>query len=86
MKYIEKIEKHSRGYYGGALGYFLLNGELNTTIIIRTAHIKNNKLSFLAGATLLHESEPADELNEIKYKSRAFLETVKNITGNYARV
>lgn len=86
MKYIEEIEKHSRGYYGGAIGYFLFNSEVNTAITIRSAHIKDNKIKFLSGATLLYESDKERELNEVKIKSAAFLEAIKNFTKKHETV
>jgi anthranilate/para-aminobenzoate synthase component I len=77
MEYIEQIEQHSRGYYGGSIGWLLLNGEVNTAITIRTAHVKDGILSFSAGATLLYESNPESELKETKIKSGAFLAAVE---------
>lgn len=72
---IEKHEKERRGYYGGTAGYLTFSGEMNTAIIIRTAHIHGKTLSFAAGATLLHASVPEKEYAETQAKSQAFLET-----------
>ena len=86
MSYIEQIERHPRGYYGGTIGYFLFNGDVNTAITIRTAHVKNDQLSFLAGATILYESIPENELKETLIKSGAFLAAIKNYTKDYEKV
>lgn len=75
MAAIEKHEKERRGYYGGTAGYLTFSGEMNTAIIIRTAHIRGTTLSFAAGATLLHASIPEKEYAETQAKSQAFLET-----------
>lgn len=72
MDYIEQIEQHTRGYYGGCIGWLLFNGEVNTAITIRTAHAREGLLSFCAGATLLYESNPDSELRETKIKAGAF--------------
>jgi len=72
MHYIEQLEQHHRGYYGGAVGYLHFNNELNTGIIIRSAHIKDGELSYLAGATLLVESDPEAELLETVAKTDGF--------------
>jgi anthranilate synthase len=48
---------------------------MDTGIIIRTAHIKQGKLSYRAGATLLYDSDPKAEIEETENKSRAFLDT-----------
>jgi len=74
MRYIEQIEQHSRGYYGGCIGWLLLDGDVNTAITIRTAHIRDGLLQFCAGATLLYESEPENELRETRIKAGAFMQ------------
>jgi len=74
---IEKHEKARRGYYGGSIGYLTLSGEMDTGIIIRTAHIKNDRISLRVGATLLFDSEPIDEVKEVENKARALLEILQ---------
>lgn len=78
MQYIEEIEQHTRGYYGGSIGWLLLNGDVNTAITIRTAHARDGLLSFSAGATLLYESVPENELRETRIKSGAFMAAVES--------
>lgn len=73
MQYIEQIERHTRGYYGGSIGWLLFNGDVNTAITIRTAHIRDGLLTFSAGATLLYESVPENELRETRIKAGAFM-------------
>jgi anthranilate synthase component 1 len=80
MNYIEQIEQHTRGYYGGSIGWLLLNGDVNTAITIRTAHIKDGMLDFSAGATLLYESIPENELRETKIKAGAFMAAVADFS------
>jgi anthranilate/para-aminobenzoate synthase component I len=79
MQYIEQIETHTRGYYGGCIGWLLLNGEVNTAITIRTAHVRDGQLQFCAGATLLYESEPENELRETRIKAGAFMAAVASL-------
>jgi anthranilate/para-aminobenzoate synthase component I len=81
MRYIEEIEQHARGYYGGSIGWLLFNGDVNTAITIRTAHVHDGLLSFCAGATLLYESVPENELRETRIKSGAFMEAVGTFEG-----
>ncbi|MDA1060846.1 MAG: anthranilate synthase component I family protein [bacterium] len=76
MTEIEKNEGSRRGYYGGAVGYLSFSGEMDTGIIIRTAHIKNGQLSFRVGATLLYDSDPESEYKETLAKAEAFLTTI----------
>ncbi len=81
MNEIEAVETHTRGYYGGCIGYFLFNGELNTGITIRTAHVKNSLLTYCSGATLLYESDPEKELIETNFKAAAFLKNLEKFKG-----
>lgn len=74
---IEKNEKSRRGYYGGAVGYLSFSGEMDTGIIIRTAHIKGGRLSFRVGATLLYDSDAEAEYEETMNKAGAFLTILK---------
>jgi len=74
---IEKNEKSRRGYYGGAVGYLTFAGDMDTGIIIRTAHVKDGKLSFRVGATLLYDSIPENEYKETMNKAEAFLTTIR---------
>ncbi len=78
MNVIEKYEKERRGYYGGTVGYLTFSGDMDTGIIIRTAHIRNNKLRFQVGATLLYDSMPEKEYQETLNKASAFLNTFTN--------
>jgi len=82
MEYIEQIELHTRGYYGGCIGWLLFDGDVNTAITIRTAHARDGLLSFCAGATLLYESVPESELKETKIKAGAFMAAVQKMTSD----
>jgi anthranilate synthase component 1 len=76
MKHIERIETLPRGYYGGAVGYMLVNGNVNTAITIRTAHLVKDVITYQAGATLLYESNAEDELQETVNKMSGFLQVI----------
>ncbi len=64
LRLIEKYEKTSRGYYGGAIGFMDFEGNFNHAIMIRTFLSKNHELYFQAGAGLVHRSNEEDELQE----------------------
>jgi anthranilate/para-aminobenzoate synthase component I len=68
------MEPFARGYYGGTAGYFAFSGEVDTGIIIRTAHIRGNALTYYSGATLLIDCDPAFELRETQIKAQAFMD------------
>lgn len=82
MKLIEKYEKTSRGYYGGAIGFMDFKGNFNHAIMIRTFLSKNHKLHYQAGAGIVAASSPEDELQETYNKLGALtkaLEIAENI-------
>lgn len=81
MEWIEERESKPRGYYGGAVGYITTGGDVNTAITIRSAHIRNSKMTYRAGATLLALSDPISELRETQYKAASFLEAI-NVKEN----
>nr|WP_321414094.1 anthranilate synthase component I family protein [uncultured Allomuricauda sp.] len=64
MQLIEKYEKTSRSYYGGAIGFMDFEGNFNHAIMIRTFLSKNHELYYQAGAGLVAASNPEDELQE----------------------
>ncbi len=58
MEIIDQLEPIKRGVYGGAVGYWAWNGNMDTAIAIRTAVIKNGQLHVQAGAGIVSDSQP----------------------------
>lgn len=73
MQLIDEIEPHSRGIYGGCIGYIGLNGELNQAITIRSFLSYGNRLYAQAGAGIVAHSRPESELQEINNKLGALM-------------
>jgi anthranilate synthase len=69
---IENLEKTARGWYGGAIGALMLNGDINTGILIRTTYLQDGMATYPAGATLLYDSDPASEEQETRLKATGF--------------
>jgi anthranilate synthase len=69
---IESLEKNARGWYGGAVGWLTLNGDINTGILIRTTYLRDGYATYPAGATLLYDSDPASEERETRLKATGF--------------
>ena len=69
---IESLEKDARGWYGGAVGMLLLNGDINTGILIRTTYLRGGMAAYPVGATLLYDSVPALEERETRLKATGF--------------
>lgn len=76
MQLIEKYEKTSRGYYGGAIGFMDFNGNFNHAIMIRTFLSQNHKLHWQAGAGLVAKSDPESELQEVYNKLGALTKAI----------
>lgn len=77
MQLIEKYEKTSRGYYGGAIGFMDFNGNFNHAIMIRTFLSQNHKLFWQAGAGLVAKSNPESELQEVYNKLGALTKAIE---------
>ncbi|WP_161865926.1 anthranilate synthase component I [Pseudomonas yangonensis] len=76
MEIIDELEPVKRGVYGGAVGYYAWNGNMDTAIAIRTAVIKDFELHVQAGAGIVADSVPALEWEETLNKRRAMFRAV----------
>ncbi len=81
MKLIRQHEKNKRGFYGGSVGYITPNGDMDTTIVIRSMFLKNNKAYVRAGAGIVYDSIPKDEYIETEKKAKACLKAIKLAGG-----
>ena len=77
MQLIEKYEKTSRGFYGGAIGFMDFEGNFNHAIMIRTFLSKNHQLHWQAGAGLVSKSNPENELQEVYNKLGALTKAIE---------
>lgn len=73
MEIIDELEPIKRGIYAGAVGYLGFHGDMDLAIAIRTAVVKDGKLSVQAGAGIVADSDPATEWQETENKARAVL-------------
>jgi anthranilate synthase component 1 len=71
MELIRENEPHSRGYYGGAVGYLLQDGTFDSCIVIRSLRYKDGTYITRAGAGIVADSVPERELAETNHKARA---------------
>ena len=71
MQIINEMESARRGIYGGAVGYFGWNGDLDTCIALRTAIIKDGQLHIQAGGGVVLDSVPQYEYDETLHKAGA---------------
>jgi len=76
MQLISEMEQTTRGPYGGCVGYFGFNGNLDCCITIRTALLKDGKAYVQAGGGWVNDSTPEGEYEETINKSKAMLKAV----------
>ncbi len=76
MQLIASAEGTRRGSYGGAVGYFTANGDLDTCIVIRSAWVEEGVATVQAGAGVVLDSNPQAEADESRNKARAVLRAI----------
>lgn len=77
MEIINQKEKYARGPYGGAVGYFSLNGNADFAITIRTLTTNDNRAEIQAGAGIVYDSIPQSEYEEYRRKRQALFQALK---------
>ena len=71
MEIIDELEPEKRGVYGGGVGYFASNGDMDMCIALRTAVLKDQNLYIQAGGGVVYDSDPEAEYQETVHKSNA---------------
>ena len=79
MELIAQYEGLKRGFYSGSVGYFAFNGEMDSSIAIRTALIKPDAITLQAGGGVVADSIPELEYLEVKNKLGALLATIRDM-------
>ncbi|GGE41791.1 anthranilate synthase component I [Actibacterium pelagium] len=84
MEIIDELEPEKRGVYGGGVGYFSADGDMDMCIALRTAVIKDQKLYIQAGGGVVYDSDPEAEFQETVNKSKAIRKAAED-AGLFAR-
>jgi anthranilate synthase component 1 len=84
MQLIDRTEGVRRGFYGGCVGFFSLDGGTNHAILIRSFLSKGNTLYFQAGAGIVKSSDPEKELQEVYHKVGALRKAIAWAAGGEA--
>lgn len=79
MEIIDELETSARGIYGGAIGYFSADGNVDTCIALRTAIIRDGMMHVQAGAGIVADSDPAKEHEECQNKARALFAAAESV-------
>ncbi len=69
MEIIDELEPVPRGLYGGTVGYFGAQGDMDQAITIRTLVFRGDEYSYQAGAGVVADSVPQTEYEEVFAKS-----------------
>ena len=77
LEIIDELEKEKRGPYGGCVGYFSADGEMDSCIVLRTALVKDGVMYVQAGAGVVADSDPAAEQAECGHKARALFKAAE---------
>jgi anthranilate synthase component 1 len=73
MQVIAELERGGRGAYTGSIGYINRDGSCDFNILIRTLTAQGATFNFRAGAGIVADSVPAQELAETRAKARGLL-------------
>lgn len=76
MEIIDGLEEVRRGVYGGAIGYVNVDGCLDFCIAIRTAVERGGVMHIQAGAGIVYDSVPENELDECMSKASTLARAV----------
>jgi para-aminobenzoate synthetase component I len=76
MEIIAELEPSQRGVYCGSIGYWSVTGELDTSIAIRTAAVRNGRVYFSAGGGIVADSVPEHEYRETLDKARGLIDAL----------
>ena len=82
MQIIEELEPNRRGLYCGAIGYIGFDGNMDTSIAIRTAVYANHEVRFWAGGGIVADSEMQKEYRETWDKASSMLALTQYFLSN----
>ena len=77
MEIIDELEPVPRGLYGGTVGYFGAQGDMDQAITIRTLVFRGDEYSYQAGAGIVADSHPQSEYEEVLAKSASAARALK---------
>jgi anthranilate synthase component 1 len=70
---IAELEPETRGAYAGGVGYFALDGSVDSCIVLRTGIVKDGVLHVQAGAGIVADSDHDYEQRECEAKAGALI-------------
>ncbi|MBK6598171.1 MAG: aminodeoxychorismate synthase component I [Proteobacteria bacterium] len=80
MQIIAALEQEGRGFYTGSLGYLSADGQADFNILIRTLTIHADEIELRAGAGIVADSIPEQELAETRAKAHGLLLALEHVS------
>ncbi len=77
MELIASFEPTERSYYGGCIGFVGFDGSSTQAIMIRSLLSQHNTLTYQAGAGIVADSKPRNELEEVNHKLGALKRAIQ---------
>ena len=77
MEIIAELEGIGRGAYTGSIGYLNRDGSCDLNILIRTITVTADSFKFRAGAGIVADSNPEQELAETRAKAQGMLRALE---------
>ena len=74
LAFIEKMEDIDRGWYAGGIGWADASGDGELALGLRCALVRGETALLYAGNGIVADSDPADELEETRFKLRPLLD------------
>jgi len=81
MEIIDELEPTRRSLYTGSIGYIGFNGNMDTSIVIRTFILKGDQVYFQVGGGIVADSDPEMEYQETLDKAKALIDSL-NVKNN----
>ncbi len=82
LDWILQYEDFDRGWYAGPLGWCDFDGNGELCVALRSALVCGDEAVLFAGAGVVAESNPNDELSETAAKLRALLDLMESVDGH----
>ncbi|MCS6949021.1 MAG: aminodeoxychorismate synthase component I [bacterium] len=77
MQVIEEVEPVAREVYTGSIGYFSFTGGVDLNIAIRTAVVRDGRLTFYAGGGIVADSDGQQEYEETLVKAEGWFQAIR---------
>lgn len=79
MQIIEEVEPVAREVYTGSIGYIGFHGSVDLNIAIRTAVVRDGKITFYAGGAIVADSDAEQEYEETLVKAKGWFQAIRTL-------